>query len=84
MIFQFSPGFGTGASLVPISRYHGLGTRFSGGYLNFSYFGTSLVLFWLQIRWNLMLLVLEPRLTGTKTAQEFQNQNKKVAVLSVF
>ena len=92
LIFQFSPGFGTEASvpavsryqlhgtsvLVLCSRYQGFGTRFSGGYLHMSHFGTVLVTFWLhfgsisvqfwpQIRWNLKLWYwnlnwLEPKL----------------------
>ena len=58
LIFQFSPGFSTEASVPVVPRYRfwyigsgsyfsiqGFGTRFSGDYLHFSHFGTSSVLF---------------------------------------
>ena len=39
-------GTGSGTSvLVPTSRYQGFGTRFSGGYLHLSHFGTGSVPF---------------------------------------
>ena len=42
LIFQFSPSIGSGSSvLVPTCRYQGTGTRFSGGYLHLSHFGTE-------------------------------------------
>ena len=68
-------GTGSGTSvLVLTSQYQGFGTRFSGGYLHLSNFGTDSVPFRLQIRWNLKLWYwnlnwLEPKLLkifGTK------------------
>ena len=59
LIFQFSPGFGTDASVPAVSLYRfwhlssgsyfsiqGFGTRFSGDYLHFFHIGTSSALFW--------------------------------------
>ena len=56
LIFQFSTSFGTEASvpvvqgtgsgtsvLIPTSRYQSFSTRFSGGYLHFSHFGTCCI-----------------------------------------
>ena len=43
---------GTGSDTsVPVltSRYQGFGRRFSGDYLHFSHFGTSLVPFWFHL-----------------------------------
>ena len=66
---------GTGSAtsvLVPTSRYQGFGTRFSGGYLDFSNFGTASVPYRFQLgsisspnQVEPKALVLEPKLTGT-------------------
>ena len=100
LISQFSPGFGTEAS-VPV--VHGSGSWYlnSGYYFsiprfrytvfrvfsNFCYFGAGLVLCFSIIsvlnQVELEASVLEPKLTGTLTAQNFRYQNTEVAVLSV-
>ena len=66
-------GTGSGTSvLVPTSRYQGFGTRFSGGYLHLSHFGTVSVSFRFDFtsisapnQVEPKALVLEPKLTGT-------------------
>ena len=63
---------GTGTSVsVPIARYQGFCTRFSGYSLNFSHF-------------RFKSLVFEPQLTGTLTAQNsFVPKNKRNLFLAV-
>ena len=79
-------------------RFLLLDTRFSGDYLYFSHFGTSSVSFpfhfdcksggtidliislWVEPQ----VLVSEPKLTGTLTAQNCRYHKTKVSVLSVF
>ena len=66
---------GTGSRtsvLVPYSQYQGFGTRFSGGYLYLSHFGTVSVSFRFHFgsisapnQVEPKALVLEPKLTGT-------------------
>ena len=75
LIFQFSPNFGTGSYFsIP-----GLRIRFSGGYCIF----LILVLVWFHFGLK-SDLILEPKITGAYTAQNFQYQNTEVAVRMVF
>ena len=57
-------GTSSGTSvLVSTSQYQGFGTRFSGGYLHFSHFGTSSILAPNQVEPK--DLVLKLKLSGT-------------------
>ena len=81
-------GTGSGTSvLIPYSRYQGFGSRFSGVIC------TCLILVLFCFHFGSIsapnqvepkALVLEPKLTGTSTAQNFRYQNTEVMVLSVF